>query len=134
VKDTIVVNDRWGHVRCEHGDYYDCADRYHPCESVCYSQHGCQAEMNCIVRTYCNIINNMSAAVLQKHKYESGATLDKLSWGYRRNTNFTTDFLNIENLIWQLVSTVRYDTKIKSTSRIQILLSFTLQLWRKPPC
>ena len=50
----------------------------------------------------------MHVAVLQKHKYESGATLDKLSWGYRRNTNFTTDFLTIENLIWQLVSTVRY--------------------------
>jgi alpha-L-fucosidase len=50
----------------------------------------------------------MLAAVLQKHKYESGATIDKKSWGYRRNTNFTTDFLTIDNLVWQLVSTVRY--------------------------
>jgi len=32
VKDTIVVNDRWGNTRCQHGDYYDCSDRYHPCE------------------------------------------------------------------------------------------------------
>ena len=47
------------------------------------------------------------ADVLQTHKYESGATIDKHSWGYRRNTNFTTDFLTIENLVWQLVSTVR---------------------------
>jgi alpha-L-fucosidase len=54
----------------------------------------------------------LHAAVLQKHKYESGATLDKGSWGYRRNTKFT-DFLTIENLIWQLVSTVRYDAKNK---------------------
>lgn len=52
------------------------------------------------------------AAVLQKHKYESGATLDKKSWGYRRNTNFTTDFLTIENLVWQLVSTVRYKEEL----------------------
>ena len=48
-----------------------------------------------------------STDVLQKHKYESGATLDKGSWGFRRNVNFTTDILTIENLIWQLVSTVR---------------------------
>ncbi len=54
----------------------------------------------------------LHAAVLQKHKYESGATLDKGSWGYRRNTKFT-DFLTIQNLIWQLVSTVRYDAKNK---------------------
>ena len=53
------------------------------------------------------IFNVSYAAILQKHKYESGATLDRRSWGYRRNTNFTTDFLTIENLIWQLVSTVR---------------------------
>ena len=33
--------------------------------------------------------------------------MDKGSWGYRRNTKFT-NFLTIENLIWQLVSTVRY--------------------------
>ena len=46
------------------------------------------------------------AAVLQKHKYESGTTMDRGTWGYRRNTKFT-DFLTIENLIWQLVSTVR---------------------------
>ena len=32
VKDTIVVNDRWGHVDCKHGDYYDCSDRFHPCK------------------------------------------------------------------------------------------------------
>ena len=37
VKDTVVVNDRWGHVRCEHGDYYDCSDRYHPSESIDWS-------------------------------------------------------------------------------------------------
>ena len=52
------------------------------------------------------MIGSLYAAVLQKHKYESGTTMDKGSWGYRRNTKFT-DFLTIENLIWQLVSTVR---------------------------
>ena len=55
---------------------------------------------------YLTIIGSLYAAVLQKHKYESGTTMDKGTWGYRRNTKFT-DFLTIENLIWQLVSTVR---------------------------
>ena len=35
VKDTIVVNDRWGNVRCKHGDYFDCTDKYHPSEFDC---------------------------------------------------------------------------------------------------
>ena len=31
VKDTIVVNDRWGKgSACTHGDYFTCHDRYHP--------------------------------------------------------------------------------------------------------
>ena len=101
MKDTIVVNDRWGHVNCAHGDYFDCSDRFHPCESVNHilnwSKNHCAHNMRtCLLR----------AAVLQKHKYESGATIDRASWGFRRNTKFT-DFLTIENLIWQLVSTVR---------------------------
>lgn len=33
VKDTIVVNDRWGiDIPCKHGDFYSCADRYNPGE------------------------------------------------------------------------------------------------------
>ena len=35
VKDTIVVNDRWGNVRCQHGDYFDCTDKYHPSKFNC---------------------------------------------------------------------------------------------------
>ena len=31
VKDTVVVNDRWGiGCRCHHGGAYTCADRYNP--------------------------------------------------------------------------------------------------------
>lgn len=31
VKDTIVVNDRWGgDTLCKHGGYLTCADRYQP--------------------------------------------------------------------------------------------------------
>lgn len=31
VKDTVVVNDRWGsNMLCKHGDFYTCADRYNP--------------------------------------------------------------------------------------------------------
>ena len=31
VKDTVVVNDRWGKgIACTHGDYFTCNDRYHP--------------------------------------------------------------------------------------------------------
>ncbi|KAF2901668.1 hypothetical protein ILUMI_04511 [Ignelater luminosus] len=31
VKDTVIANDRWGvAIRCQHGDFYTCADRYNP--------------------------------------------------------------------------------------------------------
>ena len=35
VKDTVVVNDRWGNgSHCTHGDYFTCYDRYHPGEKA----------------------------------------------------------------------------------------------------
>jgi len=31
VKDTVVVNDRWGAGdRCHHGDFYTCTDKFDP--------------------------------------------------------------------------------------------------------
>lgn len=31
VKDTVVVNDRWGiDIPCKHGDFFTCHDRYNP--------------------------------------------------------------------------------------------------------
>ena len=31
VKDSVVVNDRWGtNCTCHHGGYYSCHDRYNP--------------------------------------------------------------------------------------------------------
>jgi len=56
VKDTVVVNDRWGYGdRCLHGDFWNCKDRYNP-------------------------------DVLQKHKWENAFTIDKASWGYIRTS------------------------------------------------
>ena len=40
VKDTIVVNDRWGvGTRCAHGDYFTCDDRYHPSKLSQVEEH-----------------------------------------------------------------------------------------------
>lgn len=31
VKETVVVNDRWGiNIPCHHGDFHTCTDRYNP--------------------------------------------------------------------------------------------------------
>lgn len=55
VKDTVVVNDRWGHeTLCKHGGFMTCQDRYNP-------------------------------GVLQPKKWENAMTIDTVSWGYRRN-------------------------------------------------
>lgn len=54
VKESVVVNDRWGWgCTGNHGSYYTVQDRYNP-------------------------------GVLQNHKWENAFTLDYISWGYRR--------------------------------------------------
>ena len=44
--------------------------------------------------------------VLQKHKWEDAMTVDKKSWGYRRNT-VLSDFLTMDDLTSFLASAVR---------------------------
>ncbi|CAF1379535.1 unnamed protein product [Adineta steineri] len=56
VKDTVVVNDRWGSdMPCHHGGYYTCTDRYNP-------------------------------GHLLTHKWENCFTIDKSSWGFVRTS------------------------------------------------
>ncbi|KAK2585235.1 hypothetical protein KPH14_009937 [Odynerus spinipes] len=75
VKDTIVVNDRWGqNIPCHHGDFYTCSDRYNP-------------------------------GVLIPHKWENCMTIDKKSWGFRRNAALS-EYLTVEELVKELVTTV----------------------------
>ena len=64
VKDTVVVNDRWGSgASCHHGGYYTCQDHFLPGQ-------------------------------LQQQKWADCDTLDKQSWGFRRN---------IVVIIWSLI-------------------------------
>ncbi|PSN44927.1 hypothetical protein C0J52_15007 [Blattella germanica] len=75
VKDTAVVNDRWGkgmNGLC--GDFYTYHDRYNP-------------------------------GVLVPHKWENCDTIDKLSFGYRRNAR-ASEFRSSKDLITMLAETV----------------------------
>ncbi|XP_033222040.1 alpha-L-fucosidase-like [Belonocnema kinseyi] len=75
VKETVVVNDRWGSkALCRHGDFYTCQDRYNP-------------------------------GKLQAHKWENAMTIDKVSWGFRRNANLN-DYFSLKDLVKELVITV----------------------------
>ena len=44
---------------------------------------------------------------LQKHKWENAMTIDKYSWGFRREATID-QYLSIEELVAQLVITVRW--------------------------
>ncbi|XP_054013327.1 alpha-L-fucosidase [Hylaeus anthracinus] len=75
VKDTIVVNDRWGRdIPCHHGDFYTCTDRYNP-------------------------------GILQPHKWENCMTIDRKSWGFRRNA-VLSEYFTLPELVKELVITV----------------------------
>ncbi|XP_054264736.1 alpha-L-fucosidase [Macrosteles quadrilineatus] len=59
VRDTVVVNDRWGHdTLCKHGGFLTCADRFNP-------------------------------GKLQTRKFENAMTIDRKSWGYRRTASLS---------------------------------------------
>ena len=51
----------------------------------------------------------VAIGTLQAHKWENAMTIDRSSWGYRREATIT-DYLSIQELISELVSTVRYST------------------------
>ncbi|CAK9797257.1 BRAFLDRAFT_56888 [Anthophora quadrimaculata] len=75
VKDTVVVNDRWGkNIPCHHGDFYTCTDRFNP-------------------------------GVLLPHKWENCMTIDRKSWGFRRNA-VLSEYFTLPELIKELAVTV----------------------------
>ncbi|EFN72603.1 Plasma alpha-L-fucosidase [Camponotus floridanus] len=75
VKDTVVVNDRWGsNIPCHHGGFFTCTDRFNP-------------------------------GVLLSHKWENCMTIDKKSWGFRRNA-VLSEYLTLAELVKELIITV----------------------------
>ncbi|XP_076783004.1 plasma alpha-L-fucosidase [Arvicanthis niloticus] len=75
VRDTVVTNDRWG------------------AGSIC--KHG----------GYYTCSDRYNPGHLLPHKWENCMTIDKLSWGYRREAEIG-DYFTIEELVKQLVETV----------------------------
>ncbi|XP_077504206.1 alpha-L-fucosidase-like [Amblyomma americanum] len=75
VKDTVVTNDRW-------------------CQG-CQCKHG----------GYFTCDDRYNPGVLQPHKWENCMTLDRQSWGYRRDAALT-DIFSIQELITTLVESI----------------------------
>ncbi|KAG8231795.1 hypothetical protein J437_LFUL012072 [Ladona fulva] len=75
VRETVVTNDRWGQGTS--------------CKHGGY--YSCQDRYN--------------PGILQPHKWENAMTLDKGSWGFRRNASYR-DYINIETLLKTLAETL----------------------------
>lgn len=54
---------------------------------------------------WCSNVVVCGTGVLQKHKWENCMTLDRSSWGYRRNSN-ALDYVTMEDLTNELITTV----------------------------
>ena len=64
-----------------------------------------------IIERHLRICSNLHlmlhfAGTLQKHKWENAMTLDKSSWGFRREMNLA-DVLSVHDLLTLLAETVR---------------------------
>lgn len=75
VKDSVVTNDRWG------------------------------KGVSCHHGGYYTCSDRYNPGKLQNHKWENAMTVDRKSWGYRRDA-VLDDYLNTTELLFQLVSTV----------------------------
>ena len=64
------------------------------------------AGLTIIVQMRVAFLYNLSIDKLQNHKWENAFTVDKSSWGFRREA-VLSDFLTIEEILEQIVSTVR---------------------------
>jgi hypothetical protein len=65
---------------------------------VCEGKHG----------GFYNCADRFQPNKLLHHKWENAMTLDKTSWGYSRVSSLQ-DYMTIEELLLQLISTVRLD-------------------------
>nr|CAB3247395.1 alpha-L-fucosidase-like [Phallusia mammillata] len=75
VKDTVVTNDRWG--------------------NGCACHHG----------GYYTCQDRYNPGKVQNHKWENCMTIDRKSWGYRRDAKLE-DFLTIEDILSTFASTI----------------------------
>uniref|UniRef100_H2YWK8 alpha-L-fucosidase n=1 Tax=Ciona savignyi TaxID=51511 RepID=H2YWK8_CIOSA len=75
VRDTVVTNDRWGS------------------HTLC--KHG----------GFLTCHDHFNPGTLQTRKWENALTMDRGSWGYRRNVG-VGDYISIEDLLHELISTV----------------------------
>ncbi|XP_078093949.1 tissue alpha-L-fucosidase-like [Mustelus asterias] len=77
VKDTVVTNDRWG--------------------IGCRCKHG----------GFFNCADKYSPTKLQNHKWEKCTTVDRRSWGYRRNMHLS-EVLDVPSIISNLMGAVSF--------------------------
>ncbi len=76
---------------CQHGDFYTCNDRFNPGYLLPHKWENCFTVNNTLFK--CIIFS----VFMQ---------IDKHSWGFER-TSMLSDYLTIEELINQIVTTVR---------------------------
>lgn len=77
VKDTVVANDRWGQ------------------------------DMSCHHGGVYTCGDRYNPGYVLPHKWENCMTIDKRSWGFRRNAKLS-DYLTLKELVSELVVTVAY--------------------------
>lgn len=112
VKDSVVVNDRWGKgVVCNHGSYYTCSDRYNP---GIFWPVMCEFSLFCYIWLNIQYINNHMHVFFFCHC----TLMEYLSLGVNKIKIY--NYVILFEIFYKCLCLLKWSIRGRSTSEAQV--------------